>query len=246
MQFPRPKRRAQIASKPARVDSGCLSKIVGSLLTIFGFLACLTVIGAVIGVPMIVVGILFFFAGRWVWIALAALVIYIAVMQSQKGRPEATRPSSTVQPEITNSTPIPANSPNATAHYANSRFAYVFTYPAALFAPLPEAANADGRSFSPLRGSARLAVWGAPNALEQSPDDVANDQMANCLPGRDIYKMVKAESVVTSCVTPDGIKYARAMMRPHGQIITFEIKYPESERSIWDQEIAKFGLVATP
>lgn len=79
-------------------QSGCASKIVGSLLTIFGFLACLTVIGAVIGIPMIIVGIIFFFAGKWAWYFLIGLVIYVIIASqfSNSKKPHQLQPPNTV------------------------------------------------------------------------------------------------------------------------------------------------------
>ena len=70
-------------------NSGCLSKIIGALLIIFGFLCCLSLIGAIIGIPMIVVGVVIFFAGRWVWLALLALAAYVVVTQIVKHQPPA-------------------------------------------------------------------------------------------------------------------------------------------------------------
>jgi hypothetical protein len=64
--------------------------------------------------------------------------------------------------------------------YENARFGYHLTYPTGLFAPQPESDNGDGRHFKARNGGADIAVWGAFNALEQSPSDIADEVAHDC------------------------------------------------------------------
>src|SRR5690348_10551026 len=79
--------------------------------------------------------------------------------------------------------------PARAGSYTNARFGYTLIYPNDRFTPQPEAENGDGRHFTARSGAADLAVWGAYNALEQTPDDIAAQTTTDCTATP--YRLVK-------------------------------------------------------
>ena len=110
-----------------------------------------------------------------------------------------------------------------------------------MFAPQPEADNGDGRHFKALSGGADLAVWGAYNAADQSPDTIANGVASNCAPAPQPYRLIKPTVVVVSCPTASGILYHKTYIR--GDVLTtFEFIYPASEKARWDAIVGTLKL----
>lgn len=55
--------------------TGVFEKFIGILCIIFGVILCFTVIGALFGVPLIIIGATFFFYPNFSWILIGALVL---------------------------------------------------------------------------------------------------------------------------------------------------------------------------
>ena len=59
--------------------------------------------------------------------------------------------------------------------YGNPRFDYWIDYPENLLVPEREADNSDGERFHARNGTAEMRVWGAYNALDQSPKEMVRE-----------------------------------------------------------------------
>src|ERR1700744_2349576 len=77
--------------------------------------------------------------------------------------------------------PALAVAADAMTPYSNARFGYAVSYPAAQFTAQPESGNGDGRAFKAKGSSAQILVWGAYNALNQTPSQMAAEIEADCL-----------------------------------------------------------------
>ena len=137
-----------------------------------------------------------------------------------------------------------AAAPAAWKTYQNARFGYSVRYPADLLAPLPEAANGDGRHFRPRRGHADVAVW-AGYAADETLRALANAAERDCAGGHASYKVLRDRNVppfmALSCVKPGGeVLYAKAL-RCKDVITQIQLTYPATEKAAWDPVVAKMS-----
>ena len=125
------------------------------------------------------------------------------------------------------------------ATYVNARFGYSVSYPADLLVPEPEADNGDGRKFHARRGTAAMLVWGAYNADNRSPEQIAREYEADCGAGKVTYKVAKPGLVAFSCTTPAGrVIYQKTLIR-HDVLSTVRFEYPAGEQAIWDPAVQR-------
>lgn len=122
---------------------------------------------------------------------------------------------------------------DAMTPYGNARFSYFVSYPARLFTAGPESDNSDGRVFKAKGSSAEIRVWGAYNALDQSPAQMAAEIEADCLSRPAAYRVAKAKLVAVSCDMAGGtVLYEKHLI--HGDtVIALRITYPASESTRW-------------
>jgi hypothetical protein len=123
------------------------------------------------------------------------------------------------------------------ATYVNSRFGYSVSYPADLLIPEPEADNGDGRKFHDRHATAVMSVWGAYNADQQSPQDIARNYEGDCGAGKVGYEVAKPQLVAFSCITPAGrVIYQKTLIR-HDVLTTVRFDYPAEEQAVWDPAV---------
>ena len=123
------------------------------------------------------------------------------------------------------------------ATYVNARFGYSVSYPTDLLIPEPEADNGDGRKFHARRGTAAMLVWGAYNADQRSPEDIAREYEVDCGAGKVTYKVAKPQLVAFSCITPAGrVIYQKTLIR-HDVLTTVRFEYPAAEQTIWNPAV---------
>jgi hypothetical protein len=136
--------------------------------------------------------------------------------------------------------------------YINARFGYRIEYPAWLFGPLEEAENGDGAILAGDDG-ARLLVFGAINALGQSPAEIAEGLAADGDVAETTYRRVTDDWIVVSgfLADPSGgrgpIFYERIAFGLGGEAMSgFRLEYPETARPSFDPVIGKLGQSLTP
>ena len=132
----------------------------------------------------------------------------------------------------------PALAAGAMATYANARFGYSISYPAALFTAERESDNGDGRVFRARSGGAEIRVWGAYNAANATPVQLADEAQGDCLRKPASYRVAKPGLVAISCDTAQGVLYEKQLI--HRDTITaVMITYPAAERSRWDPVVTQ-------
>jgi hypothetical protein len=119
-----------------------------------------------------------------------------------------------------------------TLTYRNSRFGTTITFPAELFERrMDPPANGDGMTWTSA-GGASLAVYGANNALAVDPQGLADQVAAS---GVEItYRRVGSNWVVLSGYEDGLIFYQRFEFGADDVIHGVLIKYPESQRGVFD------------
>lgn len=129
--------------------------------------------------------------------------------------------------------------------YVNARFGYVLTYPASLVAER-EADNGDGRVFHPRDGGAgRVRVWAAYNALEESPDQIADQAVEECQGAPVAYRVAKAGLVAVSCAHGGEVFYQKTLIR--GDVVTtLQVTYPAAERGAWEPMVKALAASLRP
>lgn len=126
--------------------------------------------------------------------------------------------------------------------YANARYAYAICYPADLLDPQREADNGDGRVFQG-RAGVSLRVFGHYNAAEQSmAAAIASDAAAYGREGVAIsYKASRAGWYVLSGKAGDMIVYRRTIAASDDRRLTFELRYPAAQATVWNPVVARLG-----
>jgi len=122
--------------------------------------------------------------------------------------------------------------------YVNARYGYSIAYPSSL-RPQPESENGDGRAFRSADGSVEARVWGANNATDQTPSELADQATGDCTSAPS-YRRVAATFFAVSCRAGANILYEKTLI--HGDVLTgFQITYPAAAHAAWDAVVTKMG-----
>lgn len=117
--------------------------------------------------------------------------------------------------------------------YVNPRFGTTITFPAEIFSkaePKPE--NGDGQRWSAPDG-ATLAVWGQYNALDDTPDTLA-DSVSQSIP-KVTYRKVGSNWMVVSGFDGEVIVYHRSEFSRSATIHAMELRYPVALAKHYDR-----------
>jgi hypothetical protein len=120
--------------------------------------------------------------------------------------------------------------------YHNARFDYSISYPADLLIPQGESVNGDGQRFLSKDGRTELLVYGSPNSLDQTLNDVLTQasERSPDHPNRVVtYKVLRADWFVVSGTENGRIFYQKTMLRD-STFKTFRIEYDESKKPTFD------------
>ena len=126
--------------------------------------------------------------------------------------------------------------------YANPRFGATVDYPADRFVrrdPPPE--NGDGQAFHTRDGRARLAVWGAYNVDNDTPQQYVEQYVER--DGGITYRQITARHFVVSGVRKGDIFYQRCNFPapPDDVIDCFEATYPPADKAAMDAVVARLS-----
>ena len=123
--------------------------------------------------------------------------------------------------------------------YGNARFGYSISYPSNLVGK-GEAENSDGQVFEARDKSAKLTVWGANNALNQSLKEIYNGDLKER--GKSVtYKTIGANFYVISGKKDGKIFYQKTIRSNDDTYFTFIFEYGESKRSTYDKAAAQIA-----
>ena len=123
--------------------------------------------------------------------------------------------------------------------YGNARFGYSISYPSNLVAK-GEAENGDGQVFEAKDKRAKLTVWGANNALNQSLKEIYNGDLKQR--GKSVtYKTIGANFYVISGKQNGKIFYQKTMRNSDDTYSTFIFEYAESKRLTYDKAAAQIA-----
>ncbi len=126
------------------------------------------------------------------------------------------------------------------ATYANPRFGTTADYPADLFVQRdPPPANGDGQAFRTRDGRARLAVWGAYNVQ----DDTPQSYLQSYAPSGITYRQVTSRHFVVSGTHEGEIFYERCNFSAgrDGVINCFELTYPAADKAAMDRIVTRLS-----
>lgn len=120
--------------------------------------------------------------------------------------------------------------------YTNVRFGYRIRYQPSLFRAMPEADNGDGRKFRATKGHASATVWGewVSNDPLTTAKSEAESSLSACTNGKATYRVNKPALQAVSCTLPNGDVLYRKFVQYKGTVVQLEVKYPQSEKTIWD------------
>jgi hypothetical protein len=136
-----------------------------------------------------------------------------------------------------------AAAPALAGVYGNARFGYSIAYPPELV-PQPESENSDGRAFRSADGRVEALVWGAYNALDESPAQLAAEAERDC-GAPPTYRRVTAAFFAISCAAGGRVFYEKMLIR--GDTLTaFRITYPAADHVRWDRVTAQMSASLTP
>ncbi|KUM04537.1 hypothetical protein KIF53_05135 [Chromobacterium subtsugae] len=125
--------------------------------------------------------------------------------------------------------------------YENGRFPFSLPFPKGLLAPGEEADNGDGvRLVSPDKQTIMTAS-GSNNAAETSLQERyrrdGHAQSESGEPRKIVFKTIKKDWFVISGTEGDKIFYQKTYL-VDDQFMTFDIRYPASQRAKWDPIVA--------
>lgn len=127
----------------------------------------------------------------------------------------------------------------ALRHYVNVRFGFSLEVPADLIAErAPD--NGDGQAFHSADGGLHLTAWGSNDALGQNLEAFVADDRKRCRRGSSPYLRRKADWIVFSCATGEGIVYQKSI-RSGGSgasFVSVRIRYPLGEQARWQAAVA--------
>jgi hypothetical protein len=118
--------------------------------------------------------------------------------------------------------------------YANARFGFVLSYPAALIAG-PEAINGDGREFHSADGEFSLAAFA--HFFVPETDDSFEKRWQEELDTREVtitYKKKAPNWYVVSGITKGGTEYYHKLYRKGSNWAAFHITYPHAKNKKYD------------
>ena len=120
--------------------------------------------------------------------------------------------------------------------YSNPRFGTTVTFPGEVFSlPEPPPENGDGMTFLSPDG-ARLAVWGSFNALEQTPEQLADWEVGHQTPNAELtYRRVAKDWLVLSGFDGDEVFYKRFEFGADGVIHGLLVTYPKALKARYDR-----------
>ena len=130
--------------------------------------------------------------------------------------------------------------------YANARFGYAVDVPAD-FSPGEAPENNDGQTFTASDGQGHVAVYGAYNALEHTPESYRQWLRENALAAgesaRVTYEATGKNWCVLSGLNAEGaIFYQRVRFSPDGEtLIAVVLVYPEEQKDDWDPVVERMG-----
>lgn len=128
--------------------------------------------------------------------------------------------------------------------YHNSRFDYSIDYPENLLIPQGEAPNGDGQIFASADNEARMIIYGTHNVLEQSIQDLFQQESRNAASARITkqvtYKRQKANWFVVSGYIGPKIFYQKTFLS-NDMFKTFYIEYPQNQRQRYDPILRRLG-----
>jgi hypothetical protein len=128
--------------------------------------------------------------------------------------------------------------------YTNARFEYRLSYPSRLLFPQGEADNGDGQTFLSRDAKARLSVYGTHNALDETLESAFQEASRGGLP--DAPNRVVSDKrlgdnwFIVSGYQEGSIFYLKRYLIDD-RFVSFDIIYPESQRSTWDRVVAKIN-----
>lgn len=133
-----------------------------------------------------------------------------------------------------------------TGYYLNTRLNYSIAFPYSMFKAESGPENGDGRIFISKDGVAKLLVYG----IYEINSDGAKGEYVRNLPGGEYYTDVTAISYkrlgldwfVLSGRENGNIFYRKTIVAK-GNVNTFELKYPESHKAIYEPMLK--GLLAS-
>jgi eukaryotic-like serine/threonine-protein kinase len=158
-----------------------------------------------------------------------------------KPRPSGSVPGSSLPP-----TPAPGSRRSGIPgynEYANSRYGFTTLLPSSLRAqPPPE--DGDGQAWTSSDGRVLLAVYGANNVLDYSPEQ---DEAADARLLSVVYVNISGDIVTVSGYKNNGrtIVYQRDVVGP-GSIDTLYWSYPANQKAQWDAAVTRTALTFRP
>lgn len=133
---------------------------------------------------------------------------------------------------------VPVGGEERWPSYANARFGFSICHPADL-RPQGESDNSDGQRFVAADG-AKLTVYGANNALEQSIETLYGE-LVKRFGGRVTYRSLKADRFAVSGFDAGGRVFYAALRARGDQYASFELTYPRSAAAAYDKVAARLA-----
>ena len=120
--------------------------------------------------------------------------------------------------------------------YINARFGYSIAYPSSLLEPQGEADNGDGQIFK--NDNAEMRVYGT-NLLLNETLEKEYQALLEASDGIVAYKLLRTNFFVISVRSDGEIYYRKTIEKDDGAFVTFEIRYKESKKKIYDKAVKK-------
>lgn len=120
--------------------------------------------------------------------------------------------------------------------YLNARFGYSIAYPSNLLDPQGEAENGDGQIFK--NDDAEMLVFGTNLLLNETLENEYR-ALLKVSDGIVAYKLLRSKFFVISVLSDGEIYYRKTIEKDDGAFVTFEIRYKESKRKIYDKAVKK-------
>ncbi|OBU88223.1 hypothetical protein [Chromobacterium subtsugae] len=126
-------------------------------------------------------------------------------------------------------------------NYANVRFPFSIPYPKGLLIPGEEPDNGDGLAFTSPDGQTVMTASGINNANDDTLQSEYRDDLKrpseSGQPRKVAFKTIKKDWFVISGTEGDKIFYQKTYL-VDDQFMTFDIRYPASQRAKWDPIVA--------
>lgn len=131
--------------------------------------------------------------------------------------------------------------------YINARYSYSIAYPVKLLIPQGEAQNGDGQKFLSPDGRAEMLVYGKYNHSKYSVKQLYALQLRggefNQSKNRVVtYKLLKDNWFIVSGFEGGKVFYEKIFIRKDtDEILTLQINYPKSQKTIYDAVTARIA-----